>query len=145
MQFGRTIFQRLGFTLLRDNRDSLLFTRSGNRTSIDTEFAGLGGDVNYFKIDFRTAQFIPTADLWNQSLSIIGRLGMIIPSKDDEKAPFYDRFYLGGPETLRGYDYRDIGPRSTDGLNSLMKKLLGDIPMDYFLQNIYFKFQMVLA
>ena len=70
--------------------------------------------LTYLKVDLRTAEFIPTIDLWNQSLSIIGRLGMIIPLKDDTEAPFYDRFYLGGPETLRGYDHRDIGPRSTD-------------------------------
>ena len=122
---GKEAVSKLGLTLLRDNRDSLLFTRSGNRTSIDTEFAGLGGDVDYFKFDCRTAQFIPTADLWNQSLSIIGRLGIIIPLKDDEKAPFYDRFYLGGPETLRGSDYRDIGPRSTDGTNNFSEESTG--------------------
>ena len=38
---------------------------------------------------------------------------MIFPLKDDsDEVPFYDRFYLGGPETLRGFDFRDIGPRS---------------------------------
>ena len=112
---GEQSVSKIGLTILRDNRDSFLFTRSGNRTSIDTEFAGLGGDVDYFKVDFRTAQFIPTFDTLKQSLSIIGRLGMIVALKDDKEAPFYDRFYLGGPETLRGYDYRDIGPRSSDG------------------------------
>ena len=122
---GEQAISKLGLTLLRDNRDSLLFTRSGNRTSIDSEFAGIGGDVNYFKVDFRTAQFIPTVDLWKQSLSIIGRLGMILPLKDDTEAPFYDRFFLGGPETLRGYDYRDIGPRSSDGLNQLSEETAG--------------------
>lgn len=122
---GEQTVSKIGLTLLRDNRDSFLFTRSGNRTSIDTEFAGLGGDVDYFKVDFRTAQFIPTVDLWKQSISIIGRLGMILPLKDDTEAPFYDRFFLGGPETLRGYDYRDIGPRSTDGLNNFSDETAG--------------------
>ena len=111
---GEEVVSKIGFTLLRDNRDSFLFTRNGNRTSIDMEFCGFGGDVDYFKIDTRTAQFIPTIDFLNQSLSIIGRLGTIIPLKDDTEAPFYDRFYLGGPETLRGFAYRDIGPRSFD-------------------------------
>ena len=92
---GEQSISKFGLSLLRDNRDSLLFTRSGNRTSIDTEMAGFGGDVNYFKVDCRTAQFIPTLDLWKQSLSIIGRLGTVIPLKNDEEAPFYDRFYLG--------------------------------------------------
>lgn len=113
---GEESVSKIGLTLLRDNRDRLLFTRNGNRSSLQTEFAGLGGDVNYFKLDLRTAQFIPTIDLWEQSLSLIGRIGTIIPLEGDPDAPFYDRFYLGGPETLRGYDYREIGPRSTDGL-----------------------------
>jgi len=43
---------------------------------------------------------------------------MIFPLKDSEKAPFYDRFYLGGPETLRGFDFRDIGPRSLNSASN---------------------------
>ena len=50
---------------------------------------------------------------------------MILPLKDDTEAPFYDRFFLGGPETLRGYDYRDIGPRSRDGLNNFSDETAG--------------------
>ena len=114
---GEQTVSKFGLTLLRDNRDRLLFTRKGNRTSFSTQFSGLGGDVNYLKYDFRTAQFIPTLDLWEQSLSVIARLGAIVPLKNDSEAPFYDRFFLGGPDSLRGYDYRDIGPRSKDGIN----------------------------
>ena len=40
---GEQSVSKLGITLLRDNRDSFLFTRTGNRTSIDSELAGLGG------------------------------------------------------------------------------------------------------
>ena len=112
---GEETVSKLGLTLLRDNRNELIFTRSGNRSSLVMEYAGLGGDVNYFKTDLRIAQFIPTFDFWKQSVSFVGRLGAIMPLGDDENAPFYDRFYLGGPETLRGYDYRDVGPRSSDG------------------------------
>lgn len=121
---GEQTVSKIGFTLLRDNRNELIFTRSGNRSSLVMEYAGLGGDVNYFKTDLRTAQFIPTFDLWNQSVSFVGRIGSIIPLGDSETAPFYDRFYLGGPETLRGYDYRDVGPRSDDG-NTLSDESAG--------------------
>ncbi|MGB0417981.1 MAG: outer membrane protein assembly factor BamA [Opitutales bacterium] len=114
---GEELVSKFGLTLLRDNRDSLLFTRKGNRTSIENEFAGLGGDVNYFKSELRTAHFIPTHDYLEQTLSIVGRLGAAVPFGQSEQMPFYDRFYLGGPETLRGYDYRDIGPRDPDDSN----------------------------
>ncbi len=115
---GEEVVSKVGLTLLRDDRDRMLFTRSGNRSTILAEMAGLGGDVNYFKLDIRSAQFFPTFDLWKQSISVVGRLGTILPWGDDSVAPFYDRFYLGGPETLRGFEYRAIGPLSTDGLNN---------------------------
>ena len=77
----------------------------------------MGGDVEYYKIEGRTAHFIPTFDTYEQCLSIIGRLGTVIPYGENKDVPFYDRFYLGGPESLRGYDYRDIGPRDPDDPN----------------------------
>ena len=29
----------------------------------------------------------------------------------------FDRFYLGGPDTLRGFDYREVGNRDDDDPN----------------------------
>ena len=114
---GEELVSKVGLTFLRDNRDTLIFTRKGNRTSILNEMAGLGGDVNYFKSEVRTAQFIPTFDNMEQSFSIEARVGAAVPFGNSTDVPFYDRFYLGGPETLRGYDFRDVGPRDPDDAN----------------------------
>lgn len=111
---GEELVSKVGLTFLRDNRDSLLYTRKGNRTSLTSELAGFGGDVEYLKLEGRTAHYIPTFDTLSQSFSVLGRLGSIAPYGDSATVPFYDRFYLGGPETLRGFDYRDIGPRDPD-------------------------------
>jgi outer membrane protein insertion porin family len=108
------IVSKIGLTLLRDTRNSLMFTRSGNRTSLSSELAGVGGDVNYLKLEARTAHFIPTFDKYDQTLSIIGRLGSASPYGNSEDVPFYDRFYLGGPDSLRGFEHRDVGPRDDD-------------------------------
>ena len=105
---------KVGLTLLRDTRNSLMFTRSGNRTTLLSELAGIGGDVNYLKLEARTAQFIPTFDKYDQTLSIIGRIGTASPYGDSDDIPFYDRFYLGGPDSLRGFEHRDVGPRDND-------------------------------
>ncbi len=112
---GSELVSKVGLTLLRDTRDSLLFTRKGNRTTILNEWAGVGGDVNYYKFEARTAQYIPTWDYLDQTISIIGRLGTAIPYGNSDDVPFYDQFYLGGPDTLRGYDYRDVGIPARDG------------------------------
>ena len=111
---GESTVSKLGLTFLRDSRDSVLFTRRGNRTTLETELAGLGGDVNYLKFEGRTAHFIPTFETLEQTLSILGRLGTALPYGNSDTVPFYDRFYLGGPETLRGFEYRDVGPRDED-------------------------------
>ncbi|MGB0743856.1 MAG: outer membrane protein assembly factor BamA [Opitutales bacterium] len=111
---GEDLVSKVGLTLLRDTRDSLLFTRSGNRTTLLTEVAGLGGDVNYVKLEAKTAHFIPTFDTLSQSLSIVARAGTVAPWGNSDNVPFYDRFYLGGPGTLRGFEFRDVGPRDPD-------------------------------
>ena len=113
---GEDLVSKVGLTFLRDTRDSLIFTRSGNRTTITNEWAGLGGDVNYFKVEARSAHFIPTFDLYEQTFAIFARAGTAVAYGDSDDVPFYDRFYLGGPDTLRGYDFRDIGPRDDDEL-----------------------------
>jgi outer membrane protein insertion porin family len=111
---GEDLVSRVGLTFLRDTRETLLFTRKGNRSSLEFEYAGIGGDINYYKMEGRTAQFIPTFDAYEQSLSIVARAGSVAPFGQSDSVPFYDRFYLGGPDTLRGFDYREVGPRDSD-------------------------------
>lgn len=111
---GEELVSKVGLTFLRDNRNSLIFTRSGNRTSLASEVAGLGGDINYYKFEAKTAHYIPTFNTLEQSLSIIARSGTITPWGQSDSVPFYDRFYLGGPDTLRGFDFREVGPRDPD-------------------------------
>jgi outer membrane protein insertion porin family len=108
------VISKVGLTLLRDTRNSLMFTRRGNRTSLASELAGVGGDVNYLKLEARTAQFFPTFDAYDQTLSVIGRIGTASPYGNSDEVPFYDRFYLGGPDSLRGFEHRDVGPRDAD-------------------------------
>jgi outer membrane protein insertion porin family len=110
----KDVVSKVGLTLLRDTRDSLMFTRRGNRTSLMSELAGLGGDVNYLKLEARTAHFIPTFDLYEQTFSIIGRVGTVSTYSNSDEVPFYDRFHLGGPDSLRGFEHRDVGPRDND-------------------------------
>ena len=111
---GEELVSKFSLKLLRDNRETLIFTRKGNRTSLNFEYAGLGGDVDYYKMEARTAHFIPTFDTLEQSFSIIARVGSISPLGQGDLVPFYDRFYLGGPNNLRGFDFREVGPRDDD-------------------------------
>jgi outer membrane protein insertion porin family len=129
---GEQRVSKLGFQMLRDTRDKIINTTSGNRAELLTEFAGgpLGGDVNYYKMEFRGSQFLPLFATQSQVLSIIGRLGVVERFGDSANVPFYDRFFLGGPYTLRGFEYRDVGPRDPSG-EPLGGKSYGLLSLEY--------------
>lgn len=97
------------FTLWRDTRNDLIFTTRGSRISLASTFAGIGGDTEYIKFEGRGAWFIPTFEFGDQVISVLARFGSLW-EYSGETVPFFDRFYLGGPESLRGFDFRDVGP-----------------------------------
>jgi outer membrane protein insertion porin family len=113
---GERTVSKVGFTLLRDTRDRIIFTRRGNRLLALTEYAGgpFGGNTDYWRGELRGAQFYPTFETFDQSISIIARVGTISPTKDDP-VPFFDRYFLGGPESIRGFQFRDVGPKDEFG------------------------------
>lgn len=100
---------KVDFTVLRDTRNDLIFTTRGSRMSFSTTFAGVGGDTEYVKLESRNAFFIPTFRTGDQVVSILFRAGSHWEYSNQE-VPFFDRFYLGGPNSLRGFEFREVGP-----------------------------------
>ncbi len=141
---GKTTTSRIGLSFIQDTRDKIINTTRGHRADLELSLAGgpLQGDNNYYKIEFRGSKFFPVAELQEQVLSVIGRIGVvesfgasdkpltrsIITGRDPTTGlpittpitfipgvPFYDRFFLGGPQDLRGYEYRKVGPKDASG------------------------------
>lgn len=112
---GNNALSQIGFTMERDTRDKIINTTSGNRVEINTRFAGgpLGGDRinNFYSVEFRGSQFFPVFETQTQVLSLIARGGVVQNFGDAGDVPFYNKWYLGGPTTLRGYEFRDVSPR----------------------------------
>ncbi len=107
---GTTLVSKVGFSLLRDTRDSLVVPSEGGRYQALTEVAGLGGDVEYFRVEGRAGQWWPTFKTQKQVFSLVGRTGSVMPWGSGN-VPFFDRYFLGGPNTLRGYKFRGVGPK----------------------------------
>lgn len=103
---------KVGLTLSRDTRDSILFPTEGSIISFRKEFAGgvFGGDAEYGRLELQGARFVQTFDPMEQVLSISGRTGTLGRfNGEDADVPFFEKFFLGGPYNLRGWDYRDAG------------------------------------
>lgn len=113
---------RIAATVLRDTRNDLIFTTRGSRMQVTGTFAGIGGDTQYVGLETRNAFFVPTFELGDQVISFLARAGGLHaynfnraqpdPSKD---VPFFDRYFLGGPNSLRGFEFREVGPVDTSG------------------------------
>lgn len=103
---------KVGLTLSRDTRDSILFPSEGSIISLKKEFAGgvFGGDAEYGRLELQGAKFIQTFSPMEQVLSVSGRTGTLGRfNGDPADVPFFEKFFLGGPYNLRGWDYRDAG------------------------------------
>ena len=107
---------KLGFSLTRDTRDSILFPSEGSIVTLRKEFAGgpFGGDADYGRFELQGARFFQTFDAMEQVLTLSGRTGTLgrFDGKDSD-VPFFEKFFLGGPYNLRGWDYREAGPQDS--------------------------------
>lgn len=92
-------------TMKRDSRDKLFNTSQGSLNSAAVEYAGLGGDIGFTKYTAETGWYFP---LLLGTIGVVhGKLGYV-EEHPDGFLPDYEKFYLGGMNSMRGFDWRDI-------------------------------------
>jgi outer membrane protein insertion porin family len=106
-QVGNNFYQRVGGSLAYDTRNSTQLPNHGQRTELSTEISA--GNTDFYKIEARTAWYFPGL-LSGHVLEMVGRTG-VADSLQGGDVPFYDRYYLGGLYSLRGFQFRNIAPR----------------------------------
>jgi outer membrane protein insertion porin family len=116
-QAGNNSESSVTVSLVRDSRDKIINTTRGNRIELDETLAGgpFGGKNNYYKTEFKGSQFFELFETQAQVLSLVGRTGVIQNFGSSATVPYYDAFYLGGPDDLRGFEYRYVSPRDVYG------------------------------
>lgn len=99
----------VGLTLSRDTRDSWLLPTKGYRLSVTPEIAGVGGDTDFYKLTGSGSVYFPL--FWEHVLRLGAQAGVVEQYGNSNRVPIFDRFFLGGANTIRGFDYRAISPR----------------------------------
>ena len=96
----------------RDYRTSLYDPIGGSSNSISYEYSGgfLGADNEFQKYTADTSWFF--SPWWNHVFAIHARAGYMQSKSSDRNVLFYERFYLGGVDTIRGYEDWEIYPDS---------------------------------
>jgi len=112
---GTSTTSKISTEFAVDTRDSIWDPTRGMRNAIHFDLSGgpLMGDVNLFKAGFTTT--------WNYKLfsivdypfvwGISNRFNFTSPYGATDTVPVYERYFLGGPDTIRGYDNNgQVGP-----------------------------------
>ena len=95
-----------------DSRNSLFNPSSGSEHETSVEFAGLGGNVGFVKYLAETGWF---RLLYWKLIGVAHAAGGWVNKLGGKDLPDYEKFYLGGINTLRGFDRDDLAPRDSNG------------------------------
>ena len=112
-QEGTRVTSAVSGSLARDSRDLVAAPTKGGQTNLSVEFAGLGGDSKFVKTLAFTTHYQP---IWFNHI-LAGRLeGGYGFGWAEAPLPIFERFYLGGPNSIRGFKFRQVSPVDESGL-----------------------------
>lgn len=97
----------------------------GHSQSLVLESTVPGSDLSFFKLDYRGQLFKPVTD--NYTLRFHTELGYGDSYGSTSDLPFYENYYAGGFNSVRGFEDSSLGPRSTP---SVARKADGTIITD---------------
>ncbi|MBI4476968.1 MAG: outer membrane protein assembly factor BamA [Acidobacteria bacterium] len=108
-QGGKRTISKIAPSLVHNTVDNPIFPSVGRRYTLAFELAGVGGNTRFYK---------PRAEgVWyfkhtrRTSLGLRGELTYIAPFGGTRELPIFEKLFLGGETSVRGFDIRTIGPR----------------------------------
>ncbi|MBA3650332.1 MAG: outer membrane protein assembly factor BamA, partial [Chthoniobacterales bacterium] len=112
---GNRLKSQVSTTVLWDTRDSVFLTRRGHRVIFTPQISGgfLGGNTQNYGFNLEASQyFLFPFDI---ILTLNGEVGAIDVWGNGDRVPLFDRLFLGGANDLRGFNFRDVGPKDVNG------------------------------
>jgi len=109
-QEGKSTESSVTTTIRRDTRDDAFFPTEGVVLTGTVQFSGgpLGGTNHFIKYEGDAVKFFALP--WNTTISFHGTLGYI-QGYQGKTVPIYERYYLGGLNSLRGFKTRTVSPK----------------------------------
>jgi outer membrane protein insertion porin family len=107
---GKRMQSKMGLTFIHDTRDNPFIPTRGARLTVGAYVAGgpLGFDTDFYGFESRLSQYWTL--WWRHVFSIRAWAAVVEEYGDDDDVHLPDRLYLGGPNSLRGFKFRRVGP-----------------------------------
>jgi len=104
---GSNITSKITARLKYDSRNDIFAPTGGILSELTLEYAGLGGDIGFTKIVANVGKYFPF--YWNTAFYANAKGGYVVKNSR-MKLPTYERFFLGGINSLRGFERTDLSP-----------------------------------
>jgi len=102
---GTFVTSAVSTGLTYDTRDRILNPTIGWNDNLSLEYAGIGGDIGFTKIIGEVGYYHPL--FWGLVGHIHFKTG-VVNQNSNMTLPDYEKFYLGGINSLRGFAWRDV-------------------------------------
>lgn len=129
----------VSFRQTLDRRNDLLSPMKGFFLQWEGDVASqvLGGEVSYFRLTAQATWYLPLANITKERpfvpfFVLNHRAGFMIPYGNTDSVPVPERFFLGGPDTVRSFQLDGLGPRDEFGNpEGGMAFLLGNVEFQW--------------
>ena len=105
---GRRTVSKIIPSFVHNTVDNPIFPNTGQRLTLSIDLAMLGGNTQYYK------PRVEAVRLWRHtsrtSVGVRGQFEFIAPIRNTRTLPIFEKLFLGGEYSVRGYDIRSIGP-----------------------------------
>jgi outer membrane protein insertion porin family len=117
-QKGTSLTSSMTPSITYDSRDHFFSPTEGTKSSMSVKYAGPGGDSRFIKTDLSARWYYPLLKdpNWggNYVLGLGGTLGYglgLTGGSGQNDMPIFERYFLGGINSVRGFTDRSLGPR----------------------------------
>lgn len=113
---GKSTASSIAPGITRNTINNPLNPVSGSKQTVSVEFAGIGGDQEFYLVEARNSWFYPLVETSFGEFVLSDRTSFGYgESLNDDPFPLFRRFFPGGINSVRGYGNRTLGPEDENG------------------------------
>jgi outer membrane protein insertion porin family len=113
-QGGKRTISKVVPTFIHNTVNHPIFPTFGKKLSASVDLAVLGGNTQFYKPHVEGIWFIRHTS--RTTIGLRGQFEYIAPLRNTTSLPIFERLFLGGEYSVRGYDIRSIGPTVPNSL-----------------------------
>ena len=108
-QGGERVISKVVPSLVHNTVDNPITPTTGRRYSLSIDLAGLGGNTNFYKPMLEGVWYLRQNS--RMSLGFRGQFEYIHTFSGSKELPIFEKLFLGGEYSIRGFDIRTVGPQ----------------------------------